>query len=86
VFVDQSVALQQAAARGIVGVGGQPAIDALSRLAVNGPVMAQRYAVLVMMTLNDPRSAPVLEKLGETHPDEKVREMIHHGLPAGHKH
>ena len=86
VFADQSVALQQAAARGIIAVGGQPAIDVLGRLAETGPVTSQRYAVLVMMTLDDPRSAPVLEKLGKTHPDEKVREMIDHGLPAGHKH
>lgn len=86
VFVDPSVALQQAAARGIVAVGGQPAIDTLARLAVSGPVASQRYAVAVMMTLGDPRSAPVLEQLGKTHPDEKTRHIIEHGLEDGHHH
>lgn len=84
-FVGPSDAQRQASARAILAVGGQPAIDALSRLAQEGPVESQRYAVLVLMTMNDPSVAPLLQKLAKTHSDAQTRDLIEHGVhPPGH--
>lgn len=83
-FVDPSESQRQAAARGIRAVGGQQAIDTLGRLAVNGPVESQRYAVVVLMTLDDPNTRPVLDHLAKSHPDAKTRDLIEHGFPTHH--
>lgn len=83
-FVDPSIPERQAAARAIRAIGGQAAVDALGRLAVAGPVDAQRYAVVVMMTLDDPNAAPILQRLAESHPDAETRQIIQHGFPYHH--
>ena len=80
-FVDPDVTQRQASARAILAVGGKPAADTLSRLAVEGPVESQRYAVVVLMTMNDPDAALLLKQLAKTHPDAKTRDLIQHGFP-----
>ena len=82
-FVDPSVAQRQAAARAILAVGGKPAVDTLGRLANEGSVESQRFAVVVLMTLNDPNGAVILQQLGKTHPDEATRDLINNGFPKG---
>jgi len=85
VFTGDSVDMRQAAARAILAVGGQPAVDSLARLAFTGPVPAQRYAVLVLMLMpNAPKDA-ALKRIAETHQDQQVRELIAHGFPK-HEH
>lgn len=81
-FGDESADLRQAAARGIMNIGGAPAVRALSRLAMNGPIEAQRYAVLILLTIDDPSRAAVVERIGQTHPDQETRDLIAHGLHA----
>jgi len=83
VFTDSSGELQQATARAILAVGGQPAIDTLGRLAFSGPILSQRYAVLVLMTIEDPdpHKDEVLKRIGATHPDEDIRDLVTNGLP-----
>lgn len=83
-FVDPSDTQRKAAARGIRAVGGQQAVDTLGRLAVNGPVESQRYAVVVLMTLDAPGKQQVLDHLAKTHPDAKTRDLIEHGFPVHH--
>jgi HEAT repeat protein len=85
VFSSSSPELQQASARAIIGIGGQPAIDALGRLAFAGPGESQRYAVVVLMTVNDERKTEVLQRIGATHPEEEVRDLALHGLDV-HEH
>ncbi len=82
-FVDPSVTQRQAAARAIRDVGGKPAVDALGRLAYQGSVESQRFAVVVLMTIDDPSSAPVLQQLAKSHPDEATRDLITNGFPKG---
>lgn len=82
-FVDEAINQRQAAARAIVAVGGRPAVEALGRLATQGPVDSQRYAVLVLMTLDSPDAGPVLAQLAKTHPDAATRDLIEHGFPKG---
>jgi HEAT repeat protein len=82
-FVDPSDTQRQASARAIRAVGGKPAVDTLARLANEGSVDSQRFAVLVLMTLDDPNGAVVLQQLGKTHPDEATRDLINNGLPKG---
>ena len=80
VFADSPTDLKQATARAILAVGGQPAIDALGRLAFVGPIDSQRYAVVVLMTMSDERKEPVLQRIAKTHPDEQTRRLLEHGL------
>ena len=82
-FVDPSDTQRQASARAIRAVGGKPAVDTLARLANEGSVDSQRFAVLVLMTLDDPSGAVVLQQLAKTHPDEATRDLITHGFPKG---
>jgi len=80
VFADSPTDLQQATARAIVAIGGQPAIDTCTRLAFTAPPDAQRYAVLVLMTMNDPRKQEALARIAETHPDEQIRDLVTKGF------
>jgi hypothetical protein len=81
-FPDDSAAIRQAAARGMMRLGGAAAVQTLSRLAVSGPLDAQRYAVLILLTIDDPSTAAAVERIGQTHPDEETRDLIAHGLHA----
>ena len=80
-FVDPSEAQRQASARAILAVGGKSAVNTLGRLANEGPIESQRYAIVVLMTMNDPDAAVVLKQLSKTHPDEQARDLIEHGFP-----
>jgi hypothetical protein len=79
-FLDPEVPQRQAAARAIIAVGGKPAADALTRLATQGSLDAQRYAVVVLMTLNTPDAKASLAQLAKTHPDAETRDLITHGV------
>ena len=83
-FVDPSEPQRQAAARGIRAVGGPQAAVTLGRLAETGDIQSQRYAVLILMTLEEPSAAPILERLAKSHPDAKTRDLIEHGFPVHH--
>ena len=45
-------------------------------LAFVGPIGSQRYAVVLLMTMTDPRRTEVLERIAKTHSDEEIRELI----------
>lgn len=85
-FAGDSVELRQAAGRAILGVGGQPTVEALGRLAVSGPVESQRYAVVLLMVSGEPSRQAVLDRIAASHPDKQTRELIEHGFNPGHKH
>jgi hypothetical protein len=85
VFADSSGELQQATGRAILAVGGAPAIDAFGRLAFVGPITSQRYAVVLLMVIDDPQKAEVLQRIASTHEDPQIRDLIEHGFPA-HEH
>jgi hypothetical protein len=85
VFAEAEGALRQAAGRSILAVGGQPAADAFARLALTAPPDAQRYAVVLLMTMGAEQNSAQLERIAEQHPREDVRDLIEHGLPI-HEH
>jgi len=85
-FADNPEALRQAAARAILAIGGPPAVQTLARLANSGSIESQRYAVLVLMMIDDPSKTVVLERLAKTHDDEKIHDIIEHGISDGHSH
>lgn len=82
-FVDPDITQRQAAARAILAVGGAPAVAALARLAHQGPGDSQRFAVVALMTIDDPAAKASLAELAKTHPDPQTRDLIEHGFPKG---
>jgi HEAT repeat protein len=76
--------LRRAAARAIHTIGGRPAIEAFGRLAFAGSPEAQRYAVILLLTLAD-RQDPVVQRVADTHEDPEVRRLLEHGFDV-HKH
>jgi len=78
-FAGNTTELRQASARAIVAIGGEPAVDTLERLATSGPEDSQRYAVVVLMLIDDPHKTAIVERLGQTHPDESIRRLITKG-------
>jgi hypothetical protein len=81
VFADTSGGeLQQATARAILAIGGAPAVDTLGWLAFNGTVESQRYAVVTLMTMDDPHKEEVLKRIAETHSDDTIRDLIANGF------
>ncbi len=85
-FAGDSIELRQASGRAILGVGGEPTVAALERLATSGSIDSQRYAVLLLMVSGEPSRQPVLDRIAESHPDPQTRELIEHGIDVGHKH
>jgi hypothetical protein len=85
VFVEENVDTQQAAARAILAIGGQPAIDTLGRLTFTGPTTGQRYAFVCLMLTGINRDDPLVQRIAETHPDESIRRLATHGVDV-HKH
>jgi hypothetical protein len=85
VFTEEEGNLQQAAARAILAVGGQPATDAFGRLVFTAPSPAQPYAFMCLMLTGVNRDDPLVERIAETHPNESVRRLATHGLEV-HKH
>ena len=81
-FAGNTTELRQAAARAIVAIGGEQAVSTLERLATTGPQDSQRYAVVVLMLIDDPHKTAVVERLGKTHPDEHIRRLITQGPEA----
>ncbi len=86
VFTISAVEERQAAARALRQIGGEPAIEALHRLAFTGPIDAQRYAVIVLMTLGVPRDDPRVKDIARRHKDKEIHTMLEHGLKDGHGH
>jgi hypothetical protein len=81
VFSVDTVELQQAAGRAILAVGGEPTVESLGRLAFDGPIQSQRYAVILLMTLSGPYKDATLQRIGQTHTDEQIRELVASGFP-----
>lgn len=67
--------------RAILAVGGEPTVDALGRLAFEGPIKSQRYAVILLMTLSGPYKEATLQRIGQTHSDEQIRDLVASGFP-----
>lgn len=86
VFAGDDVEERQATARALREIGGDPAIEALHRLAFKGSIDAQRYAVIVLMTLNVPRDDARVQDIARRHKDREIQTMLEHGLEAGHGH
>lgn len=84
-FAGDAVADRQAAARALREIGGEPAADALHRLAFAGPIDAQRYAVVLLTLEVGPDDRRVRDVVAR-HPDAKVQEILEHGLEVGHGH
>lgn len=82
VFPDSPTELRQASARAIMAVGGPEAVDTLGRLAFVGPLRSQRFAVFVLMTMTGTHRDEVVQRIGQTHSDAQVRDLVEHGLPA----
>jgi len=81
VFSSEEGDLQQAAARGIVAIGGDPGADALGRLAFQAPPGAQRYALMLLLVeygKNDPR----VQRVATSHPDASMRAAVNEPLNA----
>jgi len=77
------VEVRQSATRALLAIGGNTAADAFHRLAFVGTPAEQRYAAFALLSLgvgtDDPRVVDILER----NPDEKMSEMILHGLTMG---
>lgn len=81
VFAEKDGTLIQVAGRSILAVGGDDAAASLARLAFVAPPPAQRYATVLLMTMDTKEKKAPLERLRTTHPDQEVRRLIEHGLP-----
>lgn len=86
VFAGTDLEDRQAAARALREIGGDKAADALARLAFVGPIDAQRYAVVTLLSLGVGIDDPRVRDIAKRHPDEKITEMLEHGVELGHSH
>ena len=84
IFAGEDIELRQASARALLAIGGEPAAEAFYRMAFKGPIDAQRYAVLGLLSLGVGKDDPRVRRIEETHSDEKIVEMLKHGLKHGH--
>ncbi len=86
VFVGKDIDERQASARALREIGGDAAANAFHRLAFTGPVEAQRYAVVGLLSLNVGRDDRRVRDIAARHKDGKVIEMLEHGIELGHSH
>ncbi len=86
VFTGDDLELRQASARALTAIGGEPAADSFHRLAFAGPIESQRFAVLALLSLGVARDDTRVRAIAERHTDEKIVDMIEHGLKLGHSH
>jgi hypothetical protein len=86
VFVGDDIEDRQASARALSAIGGDVAVAAFQRLAFVGPVDAQRYAVVFLLSLGIDRDDPRVRDIAKRHTDEKITEMLEHGVELGHSH
>ncbi len=87
VFAGTDDTERQASARALRKIGGDAAVNALHRLAFAGSIDSQRYAVLVLLSLEVERDDPRVRDIAARHKDEKVAEMLDgHGFELGHSH
>lgn len=84
-FAEQNGEVRQAAGRAILAVGGEPAADTFARLAFAAPPDAQRYAVVLLMTMGEDKNRTQIRRIAKTHPEEDVRRLVREGLPI-HSH
>ncbi len=85
-FVSTDTDERQASARALREIGGDAAANAFHRLAFTGPIDAQRYAVLGLLSLNVGRDDRRVRDIVARHKDAKVRDIIEHGIKLGHSH
>ncbi len=78
--------VRQAAGNAIVAWGGEPAADALARLAFDAPPPAQKWAVTLLFALGRRQDDPRIVRIRTTHPDPSVRELVEHGPDFGSHH
>jgi HEAT repeat protein len=81
---DGELAVRQAAGRVLFERGGDEAAESFARLAFAAAPEGQRHAVALLMALGRPSGDPTLERIRDTHPDPKVRELAEHGFPDSH--
>lgn len=81
VFGGESWAVRQAATRALLDIGGEPAREALVRLAfAPGGADVQRYAVVALLISGVKFDDPVMRRIQKEHPDESVRDVATHGI------
>ncbi len=85
-FASEDVETCQASARAMIEIGGDRTADALHRLAFTGPVISQRYAVVTLLAIGYDRDDPRLRDIAKRHKDEKIHQMLEHGIELGHSH
>ena len=81
---DGELLVRQAAGRVLFERGGEAASASLGRLVYAAAPEGQRHAVALLLALDRPEDEPLLEKIRESHPDEKARELARHGFADGH--
>ncbi len=86
VFAGEDIEERQASARALREIGGEVAAEALHRLAFAGSVDSQRYAVIVLLSLGVGTDDRRVRDIAKRHTDEKITEMLEHGLELGHHH
>jgi HEAT repeat protein len=84
VFLEDDHEMRQSTARALIAIGGEPAADAFYRLAFRGPVDSQRFAVIALLALDVGRDDARVRQIAEKHTDEKIRELLEHGIKHGH--
>jgi len=84
VFTADDVEMRQASARALLAIGGEPAAEAFYRLAFQGPIDAQRFAVIGLLSLGVAKDDPRVRRIEETHSDEKIVDMLKNGIRHEH--
>ncbi len=68
------------AGRSIATVGGRPAQETFARLAFEGPPDGQKLAVTLLFMTGISHDDPLVQRIGQKHPDESVRHVVESGL------
>ncbi len=84
VFSDSDLKQRQATARALLAIGGPTAADSFHRLAFEGSIQAQRFAVFGLFSLGVGREDGRLQDIARRHTDKKIKELIEHGIEHGH--
>ena len=85
-FVINDLETRQASARALIALGGDSAADALFRLSFVGPLESQRFAVIALLSLGVGHDDARVRNIKKRHSDEKITEILEHGLTLGHSH
>lgn len=85
IFKETDPEIRRQAARSIHAIGNRDAARLLSNLAFEAPPDAQRQAVVLLLTLDIPRTDPLVMRIREQHPSAALRELAERGIDT-HSH